>query len=434
MAPHHAFVDKAVCDLIDRRIPQRVLLVKEPPRHGKSEHLCHWTPPWFLGHFPDRQIIMVGHGERFATKWGRRSRNTFETVAPSVFPTRLDPNKSSAVDWSTTEGGGMLSAGMGSGINGEGAGLLIVDDLIGKEKDAQSETFRNDVWDWFVSTAWTRLAPDGVCVMIGTPWHRDDHMMRMKREFGDEVLEVSLPALAEAGDALGREEGEPLWPERWGKDYLDRQRKLLGPYFWSALYGMRPTSHEEAEWPEEYFDDIFVDELPEAFDLSAIGCDPSKGREKGDYSSIAFAGWCGGRLYIDCDMEKRPSDKIIRDICRMHAKYRPEQVGLEAVSFQELFVPMLARYQREHGFQPIQARGLIDNTPKPIRIRRLSGWLAERQIKFLDTPSNRKVVEQMKDFPLGDHDDGPDSVEMAVRMLNEMASYGRTQTDNVEAF
>ena len=431
LARHHDLVDQAILDLIHRRIPQRILMVREPPRHGKSEHLCHWTPAWYEGSYPDREVIVCGHGNKFARKFGRRSRNTFGEVAPHVWGVGLDPDRQAADNWGTTEGGGVITAGIGGGIGGEGASLLIVDDLIKDAKKASSESYRDDCWDWFVSTAWTRLSPVGVCIVIGTSWHRDDYQQRIKREFPDEVLDICLPAIAEENDLLGREVGEALWPDQWGLEWLEQQQKIEGPYYWNALYQQRPSQNEAAEWPAEYFDGIFVDAMPDAFELTSVGVDPSKGRQKGDYSAIVAAGTCGGLIFVDSIVERMPAEKIIRVTANQAMRYGAEMVGIEAIQFQELLAAELNDYLRRERLPAFNVAPLIDNTPKEIRIRRLGGWLAQKRLRFLNTPGNRLLVEQLKDFPLGDHDDGPDALEMAIRMLSELAAYAQT-SDFVE--
>lgn len=377
---------------------------------------------------------MVGHNERFAKKWGRNARDTFAAICPEVFPVTLDKDHQSAIDWGTSEGGTMLSSGLGGGINGEGAGLLICDDLIKDSKNAQSEAFRDNTWDWFKSTAWSRLAPNGVCVMIGTCWHRDDHLGRMKEEFGDEVLEINLPAIAEEDDQLGREPGEALWPEQWSKEFLLNQETLLGPYFWSSLYQQRPKQHAEAEWPDKYFEDIWIEHLPDSFELSGIGVDASKGRsDRSDYSAIVFAGYQNQVLYVDADLERRPCEKIIADTYRMATRLQPEAVSFEADQFQELLVNDFERYSAERGGWPWNVEPLFTGgVNKQVRIRRIGGWLRQGRIKFVRNRSTELLIRQMEEFPLGDYDDGPDALEQVIRLLNNMAaSYMRSNQETV---
>ena len=56
---------------------------------------------------------------------------------------------------------------------------------------------------------------------------------------------------------------------------------------------------------------------------------------------------------------------------------------------------------------------------KQSRIRTLGALFSAKRIRFRITPDTRLLVEQLKQFPLGDHDDGPDALEMAVRLAGE---------------
>ena len=180
---------------------------------------------------------------------------------------------------------------------------------------------------------------------------------------------------------------------------------------------------EECEWPSEYFMDIWVDELPHSFELSAIFVDASKGRsEKSDYSAIVFAGLQSGVLYLDCDLARRPCPQIIEDAATMAADYRPEAVGFESDQFQELLCGDFERYVAEQGHFPVNVVPQpTHGVNKQVRIRRLGVWLKQGRLKFLRSPGASLAVQQTQGFPLEKHDDGPDAIEGAVRLLNSIA-------------
>lgn len=368
--------------------------------------------------------MVTGYGQRFAQKWGRRSRNTFATIA-ALFGTALAADRQAADNWGTIQGGGCITAGIGGGIGGEGASLAICDDLIKNSKDAQSEAYREETWDWFRSTLWTRLAPNGVVVAIGTSWHRDDYQQRIKREFGEEVLDICLPAIAEEDDLLGRAIGEPLWPEQWDAEWMEAQKKIEGPYLWSALYQQKPSLHEHSEWPAEYFGEhIWADRWPASFEMSAVWIDPSKGKDqkRGDYSAVVFVGLSAGKLWVDSWIERRPVNVMVTMAIERSMEWQPDIVGLESNMFQELIAPEFDRQCQDRRIPPLPIHTEENTVKKEIRISRLGEYLAREQLKFADNRHCRLLVEQMKDFPLGDHDDGPDALEGSIRMLRKACS------------
>lgn len=411
-------------------------MVRMPPRHGKSELVSHWTPTWFEANWPTKNVLLASYEADYAASWGRKARDQFVNVtalSDGWLPGQMSPSRQATNDWGTTLGGYMATAGVGGPFTGKGFHLGICDDLIKNAEQAQSETYRRKTWEWFTSTFWTRREPEGVLIVIGTPWHRDDYLARL-RDWEEPVREVNLPAICESeNDPLGRRIGEALWPARFDEDELGRIQRAQGPYYWNALYQGRPSQHESAEWGAEYFENIFVDRMPDALEMSAVGVDPSKGREakKGDYSGIVFAGTCGGIIYVDAIVERMPAEKIIRKTAEMATFYGADVVGIEAVQFQELLCGNLEQYLAAERLPAINVQPIQNTQPKPIRIRKLGGWLAQRRIRLLNTSGCRLLVEQLKDFPLGDHDDGPDALEMAIRMLSELAAYAQT-SDFVE--
>ena len=106
-----------------------------------------------------------------------------------------------AEEWETRSGGGVRAVGVGAGITGYGAGLIIIDDPVKSRAEAESKTIRDKVSDWFNDDIYTRLEPDAPVILIQTRWHEDDLAGRLLKEAAEENGEkweiVSLPAIAE---------------------------------------------------------------------------------------------------------------------------------------------------------------------------------------------------------------------------------------------
>lgn len=255
-------------------------------------------------------------------------------------------------------------------------------------------------------------------VTHNTRWHEDDLLGKIlkagSQDLGLRVREVRLPALAEptdyTPDPLGRQTDEPLWPERWGFEALSRIRDTLEPYWWNALYQQRLGSYGHNEWPSEYFYGIFAndDEWPEHIRLSATALDPSKGKSshKGDYSAIVNTGYHAGYLWVEADIARRPVPKMMRDLVEFNMRVRPTVTGIEGVAFQELLASDYIQAQEEAGSYRDDPE-LIDNTVnKELRIARLGLWLRLHRIKVKRNASGEMLVNQLKEFPNGKHDDG----------------------------
>lgn len=146
--------------------PRLMLLM--PPRHGKSELASIRFPAWHLGHNPTHELINVGYNLELPMKFSRKVREVMrEPHYKAIFPdSQLDPDSQSVEAWNTTKGGGFTAAGVGGGITGKGAHILIIDDPIKNQEEADSILVRDKLWDWYQSTAYTRLAPGGGVLVI----------------------------------------------------------------------------------------------------------------------------------------------------------------------------------------------------------------------------------------------------------------------------
>lgn len=248
-AAHLALLNQKLLALAEGTIKR--LIVTCPPRHGKSQICSRYLPAWYLGTWPDRRVILCSYEAEFAATWGGQARDILEEHGPHLFGVSVREDARARHEWKLADhDGGMVTAGVGGPITGRGANLLILDDPIKNMEEALSRTYREKTWQWWQSTALTRLEPDGSVLVIVTRWHEDDLVGRLLKgdpeeadaaNPDDERWEIlNLPALAEADDPLGREPGEALWPERYSAERLGRRRRRLGEYVWHALFQQRP--------------------------------------------------------------------------------------------------------------------------------------------------------------------------------------------------
>ncbi len=246
--PKHIALMAQKLEAVERGEIKR-LMIFMPPRSGKSELTSIHFPAWYLLKNPDKRVISASYSTSLAEDFSRRARALVREFGKSIFGVELSDESASADQWGLKgHHGQYVAAGYGAGITGRGASLLILDDVVKNAEEANSPTYRQKLWDWYTSTAYTRLEPDGAVVICVTRWHLDDLAGRLlaQMEAGGEQWEViRLPALAEdSDDALGREPGAPLWPERYGVDEYARIRTAVGSYVWNALYQQRPMDAE----------------------------------------------------------------------------------------------------------------------------------------------------------------------------------------------
>lgn len=295
LARHLAYLNDAIMDLVSRK--NRRLIVSMPPRHGKSEFISKYLPAWIIGALHEK-VLLASYEADFAEQWGRKARDVFEEYAPRVFGAKLNPNIANAKHWESTEGGSMQTAGVGGPLTGKGGNWLIIDDPVKNAEEAESDTIRNKADDWFRSTAYTRLEPNGVIIIVMTRWHEDDIVGRLlSGPTAHHWREINFPALAEESDELGRTPGEALWPARYDVQALEEIKMLEGPYFWSSLYQQSPTVRGGTKIQYDWWN--LYDELPHQFRQIVICWDTAWGtKETSDYSVAAVWGVSQNGYYL----------------------------------------------------------------------------------------------------------------------------------------
>lgn len=215
------------------------LILTVPPRHGKTEMTTVRYPVWRLERNPELRVIVGAYNQILANKFSRKARR----IAVQRMP--LSNDRVAVEDWETGRGGGIRAVGVGSGITGVGADLLIVDDPTKSREEAESETYRERCWDWYTDDLYTRLEPGGAVILIMTRWHADDLAGRiLASEDAPNWTVVNLPAIAEENDPLGRELGQALCPERFDEEALAGIKTVLGSYSFNALYQGKPSARE----------------------------------------------------------------------------------------------------------------------------------------------------------------------------------------------
>lgn len=218
-----------------------------------------------------------------------------------------------------------------------------------------------------------------------------------------------------------------LWPEVEDLYALMCMRAESGPAAFEREKQNSPIRPDLCEWPEEYFDErVWFAQWPGQLRVKTLAIDPSKGTDakRSDYSALVMVGVdSGGMIYVEADIARRPMAQIVADGVEAHRLFQPDALGIEANQFQELLGAEFDAEFRRRGLLAARPWLLNNQVNKLVRIRRLGPYLAARRMRFKDgSGGTRLLVEQLKEFPAGDYDDGPDAAEMAIRMAAELLS------------
>lgn len=394
------------------------LIITVPPRHGKSFLVSKYFPAWYLGVHPHNRIILCSFEADFAADWGRAARELLVEHG-HLFGVKVSSASAAADRWAIegTEGG-MITAGARGSILGRGANQLIIDDPIKNYKDSCSETLRQDTWDWFITTAYTRLEPNASVVIMQQRWHEDDLVGRVLREMPDDNWKlINLPALAEPNDPLGRKEGEALWPERYSAEYLNKLKKAQKHKFY-ALYQQRPQPEEGNMFKRQWFQRY--DTGPREDCPRVRAWDKAGTQDNGDYSagvlmSVDKNGFYWIEDVIRGQWAAHERNRIINHTTKIDAERYPDyQVVIEQEPGSG------GKEAAEFTIKDLAGFSVVVDKPtgaKDVRARPLASQAGEGMVKLVDKEWCDILVDELASFPTGVHDDMVDASAAAFNRL-----------------
>ncbi len=421
-AAHHRLLIEHLTEVANGNCDR--LAVFMPPGAAKSTYSSILFPPWFLARYPKNDVIAASHTVELAERWGRRVRNLINEHSGTLGISLADDSQA-AGRWGTSEGGIYYAAGAGKAIAGWRADLVVIDDPFGSREDADSETIREKIWDWYRGDIIGRLKPGGRIVLIQTRWHESDLaglILEAMAAGGDRWTVVSLPALAEDNDPLGRAPGEALWPEWEDLEQLERKRLIVGARDWSALYQQRPAPEDGDFFRKDWFKPY--DKAPARDTLRIYGgSDYAVTADGGDYTAHVVVGLDPeGRMYLlDLWRKQASSDEWVEAFCDLVKQWKPVGWACETGQINSGIGPYLDRRQIERQAyvyrQVFPTRG-----DKAIRAQSIRGRMA---LQGLYVPTSAAwwpaLRGELLSFPAGKHDDQVDALGLVGQLLDIMS-------------
>jgi len=406
-------------------IRRTIVILELPPRHGKSELASIRFPAWVLGKHPDKHVVTASYSSDLSQAFGTKTRGLVQSPAyQAIFPNlKLSADTSAKSRWLTNVGGSYTSVGVGSSITGFGAHFLVIDDPHKDRAEADSKTYRNKIWEWFRSTAWSRLEPEGVCIIIMQRWHKDDLVGRILSEpemfKGVDIKRIKFPAIATENEKH-RKAGEALWPMRYNLESLESIRSIAGAMNWSSQYLQEPIAAENQEFKPEYFKYFEEGDLAgkklvytTTVDL-AVG---DKEAKRGDYVAIITVAKESGNpnwYIVDCLIEKIDPLAACDYLFMLYKKYRMSTVAIETNAYQKTFKFWLQEEMKKREvYMPLAE--IKSSTQKEAKIRGLIGYYQTGVI--FHRKGYLLLESQLMNFPQDQHDDGPDALAMQLEVI-----------------
>ncbi len=409
---HLAYLQHQLDRVTDGEIKR--LMIQMPPRHGKSETATVRYPIYRLNMDPEMRVVIGAYNFELAGKFSRKARRIAEQAGLS-----LSAERAAVQDWETTAGGGLRAVGVGGGITGQGGDLIIIDDPVKNRLEAESEVYREKVWDWYTDDLYTRLEPGGSMILIMTRWHMDDLAGRiLASEGAHKWTVVNLPALALENDPLGRQMGEALCPERYDEEALHAIKTDGGMsnYSFAALYQQDPRPRDGNMFPRAKVE--IVDAVPADVTLRVRYWDKGGGPTGDPTAGVRMATNAERTVFyvedvVHAQVTIDDRNRLMRQTAELDGQgvrgWVEQEPGSGGKESAQLTVRGMSGFP--YFAEPVSG-------DKVVRADPLAAQWQAGNVKLLRAPWNKAYLDEMEAFPSGMHDDQVDASSGAFNKIS----------------
>jgi len=393
------------------------LAISAPPGHGKSLLCSVMFPIWCLGRDPTRRIIQASYSSDLSEDFSMKARDRVwnDEVFQEVFPNcKIDPGKRGKSQWSLTEGGYYLATGTGGSCTGKRAEILLIDDPHKDWEKSHSPREKEKVWNWFQSTASSRLTKDGKIVIIQTRWAEDDLVGRIKDTNPQDWKFINYPAIRSTEDG-----NEALCPKLFPLENLKKKKKNTSLRIWLSLYQGRPVKAEGEEMDMDMFNKVEESKVPDnckwvrGWDLAF-----TKGRNSSRTASVKLGlDKETGQFYLKDYLRGKWKWKDVKELVTDTAKHEGCIVaigvgGTQIKEFEEIQEDL-------RGEIPTSAvKKVTERGNKEARIRNWASKVETGKFNLVNDGSNwENFLYEAHHFPDGKYDDSLDAVSDAYTEL-----------------
>jgi predicted phage terminase large subunit-like protein len=415
-------IDSALVDVADGGSDR--LMVFMAPQEGKSHAVSRRLPEWLLAVDPTLRVGIVSYGAELAESFGRTAKRDIELHPELGIEIRRDSR--AAGRWDTEQGGGLYCVGLAGALTGRPLDYLIYDDVIKDRAEAESAAHRQRAWDHWDQVGRTRLSSRGKVVMTLTRWHTDDLPGRLLAREPELWRVLSIPAIAEDDDPLGRAPGEEMLSARGRPPgYFRDLQARMAAYPFRAIYQQSPTSPKGSLFPRDGWRFWNWHRWPDQIDLGGQTRDlrdcwrfitadlAASTKTSADWTvAAAWALTMDRQLVCLGRVRDRTAETGHWDLIRPLAEeWRTVDVGVEST----MMGTVLVRQATRAGLQPFDLHADRDKVTRAIpaghMVRQGQVWLPAGA-DWLDD-----AIGEAADFPAGAHDDWVDVMAYAAKLV-----------------
>ena len=430
---------REICARIDKAIElykqgvSSYLHIVVPFRHGKSDMSSRYLPPYFLGLFPDDEVIQASYGAGLSEGFSKDVKKIMSSDSyMNTFDARLDTKSNSNSERHIdSHVGKYYAVGADGGATGKGANLLIVDDFFKNRKEADSETTRRTRWDSFTQDFVSRVAPVHIVLVLNTRWHVDDISGNIlkKNNPDDRKYDEEFPIFENLHYKARQDDGTYLFPERFDESWYRKQFAIQGKYGSASLLQGEPTLKGGNMFEMEGLRYIDEAQLPDDllwvrfWDLAST----EKEREKDDPdwtvgTKCAYREYKGMPQFFvmdeaSCQEEAPRRNKMIKRISESDGGSVWQ--GVESVAgYKDTYTTM-----KDILLGKSVVHKCLVSKDKIVRASVLEPLFESRMVFFVRGKWNELTYEQLEQFPASLHDDRVDGCsgghELAKKRYDE---------------
>lgn len=402
------------------------LILCMPPRYSKTETSSINFPLWVLGNHPKRRFALVTYGATLSEKTGQKARDLLSTdLYQTIFPNvKVRSDTKSKTDWQITEGGHYFATTVSASLTGIGLTDLIVDDPYKSREEAESKIAQESAWEWFQSTAQSRMEDGGGIIIIMQRWNDNDLVQKVldqQKDLEEQGLPfhkwemINFPVVIdneedEQNDVLGRKIGDVLWGEKYNKDTIDLIRSTSNPYYFNSQYQQKPTAQEAQVFKKEMIQ-YFNEEMQ--YEKTYTSLDPAVSqRKEADRSAIVTIGVKDKKAYVlETTASQFNSNDVLMHLFRHQKQYNSE-VLVETVASQKLWLKLINDKMIDDK-QFFKLKDVKQLSNKETRIfSTVMPYLSENRLFFRQNQTD--LIQELLTFPRGRRDDILDSLCQAL--------------------
>lgn len=419
---HHEVIADALQRFMEWKVKK--LILQTPPRSWKSRLICE-AIAWAFWNIENTDIIYTWHSISLLESFSRNIRDRVNSPEyKSVFRDTVRWDNGAVWAWSMTNNNQLMIYWVWWGITGKWGHRLIIDDPYATRQDAESDTIRKRVEEWYDSTFLSRRhnSEAWICLIMQR-WREDDLVWYILEKEKDWEI-VKIPAISD--------EWVSFWESRFPVPFLEEMRTNIGDYFFSSQYQQEPFVESGWDFRRDYFQ--YYDNVDKESLRRYTFIDPAiSDKQEADYTAIVTV-WIDqrNRIYILDIVHARmnPTD-IINSVFEANMRWRPESIWIEVVAYQKMLALEIRKQMnlRNMFFNLVEVNPMWEKNARIRTLLQPRYWNASIIHPRFHNKIQDLELELLK-FPNGKHDDIIDSLasclkisEVSTKNVNFSVSY-----------